>query len=410
MVEVVKHIHEKGIFSFSVKIDDDLKKQIEEIEKAWNLKLLENMPVFTEAGYTMSPELGDLIKKKIYPHVLEEFEKISEIKVEQIDDKVMNVLYRVTIWDTYQLISRNAKLAIPYLKGNFEKKGFLRLRWICTGAGVAERTIISKLYVEGISDIRGMTTDISAAAILLATINLEIMNIVLGSKFSNRIVFKEVPNELQNQPNTIILQIDDALLSFDREVAKISEDPSLKYDAFLADNALPYFSREDGKKLLSDALKITTDDAFFQALGLNKGMKVVIPLTTKIAEIFRKDIVKEFNEILGDKKYPNDYRHRYEYKDGVVVRVISDGAAQTFGWLKKMLFSFDIPSFLKFMKMISIGTSLSKWGRFVYTNTNESFNDLLEMIDDGDVNIIDHPGTDEEWKDMVLSTFTIKLK
>ena len=410
MVEVIKHNHPNNTFSFSVKLSDELKKQILEIEKSWNIKLLENMSVFKDAGYTMSPELGDLIKKQIYPKVLEDFEKKLEIKVEQIDDKVMNVLYRVTIWDTYQLISRNAKLATPHLKNNFEKRGFLRLRWICTGAGVAERTIISNLYKAGVTDIRGMTTDISAAAILLATINMEIMNIVLGSNFSNRIVFKEVPDELRKQPNTIILQIDDAIVSFEKEVTKIAEDSSLKYDAFLADNALPYFSREDGKKILSNALKITTADAVFQALGLNKGMKVSIPLTTKISEIFRKDIVSEFNEILGDKKYPNEYRHKYEYKDGVVVRVISDGAAQTFGWLKKMLFSFDLPSFLKFMKMISIGTSLSKWGRFVYTNTKESYDDLLAMIDDTKVNIIDHPGTDKEWQDMVLSAFTIKLK
>jgi len=410
MVSVKKYAHDGNLNSFSIELSEPLKEQIVQMETQWNVRILENMPVFQNAGYTMSPELGDLIRKKIYPDVLSKFEEVSGIKVEQIDNKVMNVLYRVTIWDTYQLISRNAKIATSLLNDNYGKRGFLRLRWICTGAGVAERTIISMLHRSGVKDIRGTTTDISAAAIILATINLEIMNVILGSSFVNRIVFKDIPHDLEIQPNTIILQIDDAISSTEKEVDIINGNEDLKYDAYLADNALPYFGREDSKKLLASSVKITTKNAVFQALGLNENMKVVIPLTTKIAEIFRKDIVKEFNEILGDKKYPNDYRHKYVYKNGIVVRVISEGAAQTFGWLKKMLFSFEIGRFLKFMKMISIGTSLSKWGRFVYTNTADSYKDLLELLNDRQVEIFDDPGEEEEWRDMVLSTFTVKLK
>lgn len=410
MVSVKKYIHDDSLVSFSIELSQVLKDQIIQMESRWNKKILDNMPVFSNAGYTMSPELGDLIRKKIYPDVLGKFEEISGIKVEQIDNKVMNVLYRVTIWDTYQLISRNAKIATSLLKDNYEKRGFLRLRWICTGAGVAERTILSMLYRAGVKDVSGITTDISAAAILLATINLEIMNAVLGSSFINRIVFKDIPKDLKVNSNTIILQIDDAISSTEKEAETIADDENLKYDAYLADNALPYFSRDDGKKLLSNAVKITTKNGVFQALGLNENMKVVIPLTTKIAEIFRKDIVSEFNEILGDKKYPNEYRHKYTYKNGLVVRVISEGAAQTFGWLKKMLFGFEIGSFLKFMKMISIGTSLSKWGRFVYMNTAHSYVDLLELLGNKQFEVLDNPGTEEEWRDMVLSTFTVKLK
>ena len=90
--------------------------------------------------------------------------------------------------------------------------------------------------------------------------------------------------------------------------------------------------------------------------------------------------------------------------------MISEGAIEMFSWIREYLTKFNLDYAMKLMKMVTIGTGLSSWGKYVQTNTVESYRDLLELLLNTNYSVIDCPGEDSDWKDMVLSTFTIVLE
>jgi len=413
-VIVNKFQESDAAFSYEIRFDSELAEKIRSLQNIWKKEIERNNPSAVGAPYFMSPMVGELISDEIFPRCKEQFQKISNKMIEQVDTKVVSVLYRVTVWDTYQLISRNAKIVTKIFEENSDLKNEVNLRWICTGAGVAERSLITLLKERGeYKDVRGVTTDISAAAILVAACNLEMMNIEDEKPLINvRIVFGSVPTSLRNRPNTLVLQIDDAVISLEREI-----EDNIKYDAFLADNALPYFTREEGRAMLSSAVKLVKSKGIIQALGLNKNMFVKIPLTNKLKAIFNTNIKQEYNKLMDekqkklDKEYQHGYRHIYiKNKKGIIIQVISEGAIEMFSWIREYLTKFNLDYAMKLMKMVTIGTGLSSWGKYVQTNTVESYRDLLELLLNTNYSVIDCPGEDSDWKDMVLSTFTIVLE
>ena len=413
-VIVNKFQESDGAFSYEIRFDSELAEKIRSLQNIWKKEIERNNPSAVGAPYFMSPMVGELISDEIFPRCKEQFQKISNKMIEQVDTKVVSVLYRVTVWDTYQLISRNAKIVTKIFEENSDLKNEVNLRWICTGAGVAERSLITLLKERGeYKDVRGVTTDISAAAILVAACNLEMMNIEDEKPLINvRIVFGSVPTSLRNRPNTLVLQIDDAVISLEREI-----EDNIKYDAFLADNALPYFTREEGRAMLSSAVKLVKSKGIIQALGLNKNMFVKIPLTNKLKAIFNTNIKQEYNKLMDekqkklDKEYQHGYRHIYiKNKKGIIIQVISEGAIEMFSWIREYLTKFNLDYAMKLMKMVTIGTGLSSWGKYVQTNTVESYRDLLELLLNTNYSVIDCPEEDSDWKDMVLSTFTIVLE
>lgn len=413
-VIVNKFQESDATFSYEIRFDSELAEKIRSLQNVWKREIEHNNPSAVGAPYFMSPMVGELISDEIFPRCKEQFQKISNKMIEQVDTKVVSVLYRVTVWDTYQLISRNAKIVTKIFEENSDLKNEVNLRWICTGAGVAERSLITLLKERGeYKDVRGVTTDISAAAILVAACNLEMMNIEDEKPLINvRIVFGSVPTSLRNRPNTLVLQIDDAVISLEREI-----EDNIKYDAFLADNALPYFTREEGRAMLSSAVKLVKSKGIIQALGLNKNMFVKIPLTNKLKAIFNTNIKQEYNKLMDekqkklDKEYQHGYRHIYiKNKKGIIIQVISEGAIEMFSWIREYLTKFNLDYAMKLMKMVTIGTGLSSWGKYVQTNTVESYRDLLELLLNTNYSVIDCPGEDSDWKDMVLSTFTIVLE
>lgn len=415
MLTINKYCNKDNTESFSVKFNPKTVARLKKEELRWNQYIKKGLPVLKDAAYTISPHTCDFIKKELYPIARREFEKVSGVLVEEIDKKVVAVLYKPIVWDTYFFISRNADLILPFLKQRYEKKKFLNLRWICTGAAVAERTLLTRLIQNGIKDLRGVSTDISATAILISAINLELMNIVLDSNLDIRIVFKGIPSEFREMKNTIVLQIDDALFSLSEEASTLEQN--LKYDAFLADNALPYFKREEGKKILEKALKITEDESIFQSFGINIGKLVELPLLTKLKAILNKNIVDETEKILyeieskNNISFPNEYRHKFSYnRKGVIDKIVTRGSAEIYSFMGTLLRAFRFGEFLLFYKMISLATGLSKWSKISLTNTVETFQDLKNLAVRYDNEIIDYPGEENQWQDMIQSSFTIKVK
>jgi len=414
MISIDKHEHSDGIESFSIRLEKPLIKKLKKMEDDWHKQLLEAMPILKNAAYTISPYTCDVIKESIYPEARAKFEEKTGVAVEEIDKKVIAVLYKPVVWDTYYFISRNAKLVSPFLGGVYKKKGHVNLRWICTGSAVAERTLITTLINNGISDVRGVSTDISATSILLAAINLELMNVVLEKDIDVRVVFRKIPAELKNKKNTIVLQIDDALSSL-KEESQI-KGTKYHYDAFLADNALPYFSRDEGFKILQEAVRITNKPAVFQAFGINIGKLVEFPILVKVKEILNKNIISD-TKIILDKlenqdgiKFPNGYRHKFFYNsNGVIVRMITEGAAEMFFWIGTLLRTFRIKEFFVFLRMITLATGLSKWSQISVTNTVDTYHDLLEIVQNLKVKVLDSPGEEIQWKDMIQSSFTVKI-
>jgi len=413
-VIVNKYQESDNSFSYEIKFDSELSENIRSLQNVWKKEIADNNPSAVGAPYFMSPMVGELISDVIYPRCKEQFQKISQKMIEQIDTKVVSVLYRVTVWDTYKLISRNAKMIAKIFSERAELEKQVNLRWICTGAGVAERSLITLLRAHhGFDDVRGISTDISAAAILVAACNLEMMNIESESSLIDvRIVFGTIPTSLQNKANTIILQIDDAVISLERDI-----EDGLRYDAFLADNALPYFTREEGNEILSSAVKLVNNKGIIQALGLNKNMFVKIPLGNKIKAILNKKIKQQYNMLMDEKQkkigkeYQHGYRHIYiKNNQGVIIQVISEGAIEMFSWIRTYLSKLNLDYAMKLMKMVTIGTGLSSWGKYVQTNTIESYQDLLKLLANTNYTVVDHPGDDADWQDMVLSTFTVLVE
>lgn len=109
-VIVNKYQESDNSFSYEIKFDSELSENIRSLQNVWKKEIADNNPSAVGAPYFMSPMVGELISDVIYPRCKEQFQKISQKMIEQIDTKVVSVLYRVTVWDTYQLISRNAKM------------------------------------------------------------------------------------------------------------------------------------------------------------------------------------------------------------------------------------------------------------------------------------------------------------
>jgi len=383
-VIVNKYQESDNSFSYEIKFDSELSENIRSLQNVWKKEIADNNPSAVGAPYFMSPMVGELISDVIYPRCKEQFQKISQKMIAKI-------------------FSERAEL---------EKQ--VNLRWICTGAGVAERSLITLLRAHhGFDDVRGISTDISAAAILVAACNLEMMNIESESSLIDvRIVFGTIPTSLQNKANTIILQIDDAVISLERDI-----EDGLRYDAFLADNALPYFTREEGNEILSSAVKLVNNKGIIQALGLNKNMFVKIPLGNKLKAILNKKIKQQYNMLMDEKQkkigkeYQHGYRHIYiKNNQGVIIQVISEGAIEMFSWIRTYLSKLNLDYAMKLMKMVTIGTGLSSWGKYVQTNTIESYQDLLKLLANTNYTVVDHPGDDADWQDMVLSTFTVLVE
>lgn len=404
-------IQEDRINTYKLKFADDIRQHVLELQREWEPEVRQFNPEASDSPYFLSPKLGKFISSVLYRKYKDEFERLTGRQLDEVDQKVVHILYKVVVWDTYQLIARNAKIASDFLQGIAKDKKYVNLRWICTGAGVAERSLISQLRKDGVKDIRGVTTDICGAAIIVAAINLELMNIDLQDEpLDVRIVFGLVPESLRDKPNTIVLQIDDAYESLDRERGHH------KYDAFLADNALPYFPREVGKRLLSVGINILNTPGIVQALGLNRGMFVNIPLIIKLKQIFHKDIKAEYTRQIEEaeskrgRPFLHDYKHVY-YKDnkGVITKVASYGAGDMFSWIKHYFSTLQIAKAFLLIKMINIGTGLSKWGKQILTNTNETFDDLEALLLEHKYEIIDSPGEKEDWEDNVMSSFSVTV-
>jgi len=221
--------------------------------------------------------------------------------------------------------------------------------------------------------------------------------------------------------NEVASSIMDALRDEQERLLEISlerdiED-GLRYDAFLADNALPYFTREEGNEILSSAVKLVNNKGIIQALGLNKNMFVKIPLGNKIKAILNKKIKQQYNMLMDEKQkkigkeYQHGYRHIYiKNNQGVIIQVISEGAIEMFSWIRTYLSKLNLDYAMKLMKMVTIGTGLSSWGKYVQTNTIESYQDLLKLLANTNYTVVDHPGDDADWQDMVLSTFTVLVE
>ena len=331
---------------FMVKIHQTFTDACMEYDRQWDMDfkkhIAENYP------YTMSPETTQLIAtgSEFIKNNMASFGfTVNPWDTGRMEREpyVLGVLRRVCVTDTIEPIFDNTDKMANYLHqiANNDKERILQIRSFFTGAGVAEKCLISRLHTKGLRNFNLISTDNSAESIAVAALNLQLWNSSLKpeDQYAIKIVDGDIPKDLYYSNRTIILQVGDALQCSQND---IKAKPM--FDALLLDNGLPYLDRHYGNDLLLSVCKnMGNDGLIVAALGLDANIKVEIDTTYHLSMIFkalRTDLRKDPR--INSFQAPYDYPHYYEFiskEDGSILikKVVSDGAGRTYNWLALLL-------------------------------------------------------------------------
>ena len=365
---------------FMVKIHQTFTDACMEYDRQWDMDfkkhIAENYP------YTMSPETTQLIAtgSEFIKNNMASFGfTVNPWDTGRMEREpyVLGVLRRVCVTDTIEPIFDNTDKMANYLHqiANNDKERILQIRSFFTGAGVAEKCLISRLHTKGLRNFNLITTDNSAESIAVAALNLQLWNSSLKpeDQYAIKIVDGDIPKDLYYSNRTIILQVGDALQCSQND---IKAKPM--FDALLLDNGLPYLDRHYGNDLLLSVCKnMGNDGLIVAALGLDANIKVEIDTTYHLSMIFkalRTDLRKDPR--INSFQAPYDYPHYYEFiskEDGSILikKVVSDGAGRTYNWLA-LLLRTNPGKLVKILKTIKSATELSRVKDAVITTPFET--------------------------------------
>ena len=324
------------------------------------------------------------------------FDLDSWIRLSESEPYVMGVLRRVMVTDTIEpIIGYTDEMALHLADLKAESPDeLLHIRSFFSGASVADKSLIARLYQMGVS-ANLLATDLSADSIAVGALNFEVWNQMLPEqdRYEIHIVNGDVPQELLDRDRTIILQVGDAITTSKRDAL----NPT-KYDALIIDNGLQYIDTGSTKEIISNVLQNKGDRGLYiGTLGLDSDIRVEISPFTHAKEIIKvllgQNLVDEY-----EKSYfpypPYGYRHNYAFKVGkdnqiLITRVYSEGTARMYMWLTQLL-KRNRTMFGEVMKAAKSATDLSKANVEVETTPFDYHTAMLKSIEENGMEYIVH--------------------
>ncbi|MGI6423138.1 MAG: hypothetical protein ACOX0X_00765 [Candidatus Dojkabacteria bacterium] len=401
VVSLHKQEFESGYSSFMIKVDPQFVQECYEYDKAWDEDFRKN--VGPNYPYTMSPKTSKLIASQS-TELKKEMSKVGfqidpwKVGVDE-EPYVMGVLRRVMVTDTIEPILTYTDSIANHLKGIKEKNPskILNIRSFFCGAGVADKSLLTRLYESGVT-ANLIATDIAADSIAIAALNFAVWNELLpeSDRYEIHIVKGSVPRELYGKDRAIVLQVDDAIRASEEE-----KDLDFTYDALVLDNGLQYVSQEFTRELISNISENVGDDGMYiGSLGLDSHIKVEISKSFHLAQIINsrfKDLREEYAR-RSQYEAPYGYPHTYNFRvnrdtGGILIHgVISDGAARMYTWLGKLFFE-NRPRFKEVMKAIKSATDLSKANQAVETTPFDYHNVIVDTLESQEkkIEILERP-------------------
>lgn len=389
MVDLVEESYENGLSSYRIRINPEFVQECYTYDQAWDEEYKKF--IAHDYPYTMSPETTRLIamvstelKEKMHDAG---FELEHWLKLSENEPYVMGVLRRVMVTDTIEpIIGYTDEMAnhLSKLKSKSPDK-LLHIRSFFSGASVADKCLIARLYQMGVS-ANLLATDLSADSVAVGALNLEVWNQMLPEqdRYEIHMIHGDVPKELSNRENTIIFQVGDAITT-----SQTDSSNSTKFDALLIDNGLQYIDRNSTKEIVSNVLQNKGEDGLYiGTLGLDSDIRVSLSPVVHGAEILKAYLGKNLSKEYSKKYFPHtpyNYPHRYSFSVGeenqiLITKVISDGAARMYSWLAHLL-KTNRALFGEVMKAIKSATDLSKVSIEVETSPFDYHQAILDAID-----------------------------
>jgi len=386
--KLVTQEFEDGKKSYVVEVDPQFIQECYEYDRSWDVDFRNN--VGPNYPYTMSPKTSELIalaSSGLKSEMSRVGFQIDPWKIGADEEPyVMGVLRRVMIPDTIEPIIGYTDEIVKHLENVNEQvpDKILKIRSYFCGAAVADKSLMTRLAEKGLS-ANLITTDIAADSIAIAAMNFSVWNELLpeNDRYSIHIVKGSIPAELFSRDKTIVLQVEDALIASEEE----SKLP-INFDALLLDNGLQYVSREFTQTLTNNIKENIGDyGLYIGALGLDSHIKVEIPVFYHLRQILDSQVrnLRKVYEKKASFKAPYNYPHRYHFnvdrETGMILidRVISDGAARTYAWLGKLLYS-NRARFSEVMAAIKSATALSEANKVVETTPFDYHNVMVDTI------------------------------
>lgn len=392
-----KLININGDSAYELRLPQQFLKACLEADRKWDIDFKKH--ISNDYPYTMSPETTQYIaqaNKSVKDQMSSYGFQIKSWDKGNIEHEpyVMGVLRRVCVTDTIEPIFDNTDKIVAYLKDlvKNDPTRVLYVRSFFTGAGVAEKCLVTRLHAVGLKNFNLITTDNSAESIGVAAMNLQVWNDTLPQEERYRILIVngKIKENLYFANRTIVLQVGDAL-----ECSEVEKTIKPKFDALLLDNGLPYVDIEYGSSLLvSTCCNMGKDGLFIAALGIDANITVEIDTAFHLQMIVkgcRSDVRKDPR--IGVFQAPYNYPHYYEFvvnpDDNILIKkVISDGAGRTYNWLAVLLRT-DFPKLLKILKTIKSATNLSRVSDAVLTTPFDTHCSFIQTLDANDFSYVE---------------------
>lgn len=378
-------IQDEDHSSFKLEIPANFLSLCNEADRLWNIDFKVN--IAKDYPYTMSPETikyiahaSELVKEQMSNMGL----RINswDNGLQNHEPYVIGVLGKVCVPETIEPIFDNTDKIVHYLAGLHDNNDgrIFTIRSFFTGAAVAEKCLISRMYSEGMKNFNLISTDSSAESIAVAAVNLQLWNesLPLEDRYDIHIVDGKIPENLYSANRTIVLQVGDALLC--------SQDEKTNFDALLLDHGLPYHPYDYGSKLVINIChNMGSDGLLIAILGLDAKIKVEISILTHFQHIVKacfSDVTRDPR--IGLFQAPYNYPHYYDFyvkEDGsiLITKVLSDGAGRTYNWCAKLLKN-NFPKLIKVLKTMKNATDLSRVKDAVITSPFKSHCDIVEKL------------------------------
>lgn len=393
-VGLVEEQYENGLVSYKIEMNPQFVQECFIHDQAWDEEFKKH--VARDYPYTMSPQTTRLIasastelKQKMRDVG---FDLDSWVSFSENEPYVMGVLRRVMVTDTIEpIIGYTDAMAVHLADLKAESPDeLLHIRSFFSGASVADKSLIARLYQMGVS-ANLLATDLSADSIAVGALNFEVWNQMLPEqdRYEIHIVNGDVPQELLDRDRTIILQVGDAITTSKRDSLN-----STKFDALIVDNGFQYIDKSATEEIVSNVLQNKGERGLYiGTLGLDSEIRVNISSFTHLKEIlkayFGNDLSKEYS-----KKYfphiPYNYLHRYRFNVGednqvVIDKVSSDGSARMYTWLAHLL-KTNRRMFTEVLKAIKSATDLSKINTEVETTPFDYHQAIVDAAEKNGMN------------------------
>lgn len=389
MVNLVVEKYKDGLSSYRIEINPEFVQECYTHDRAWDEEYKKF--VAHDYPYTMSPQTTRLIASvstELKEKMMEAgFHLESWMKFSESEPYVMGVLRRVMVTDTIEpIIGYTDEMAVHLadLKAESPDK-LLHIRSFFSGASVADKSLIARLYQMGVS-ANLLATDLSADSIAVGALNFEVWNQMLPEqdRYEIHIVNGDAPEELLEKDKTIILQIGDAITA-----SKKDSFNSTKFDALIVDNGFQYIDKSATEEIVSNVLQNKGERGLYiGTLGLDSEIRVNISPVTHLKEILKASVGKDLSGEYSKRYFPHipyNYLHRYRFSVDennqiLIDKVSSDGSARMYTWLAHLL-KTDRKMFSEVLKAIKSATDLSKINMEVETTPFDYHQAMLDAVD-----------------------------